>query len=32
MARCMIPEFGEEEDYDDVLYDEEIELVSVTTN
>ena len=32
MARCMQPEFGEEDDYNDVLYDEDIELVSTTTN
>ena len=32
MARYMQPEFAEDDDYNDVSYDEDLELVSVTTN
>ena len=32
MARYIQPEFEEDNDYNDELYDEDIELVSVTTN
>jgi len=32
MARFIQPKFAEDDDYNDVLYDEDIEFVSVTTN
>jgi len=32
MARCIQTEFGEDIEYSDVLCDEDVELVSITTN